>query len=136
VRAVLVLAALAALVGCGVGSSASTGSSTELRITYWAEGRDAGDGRSWTLRCHPNGGTLPKAAAACTKLDAMKVPFARISPRAICTEIYGGPQEAVVAGVHKGKRVWIGLSAKNGCQIARAKKLGFLVPGFQTNPNA
>jgi hypothetical protein len=64
------------------------------------------------------------------------VPFTRISTRAICTEIYGGPQEAVIAGVHNGKRVWIGLSAKNGCQIARAKKLGFLVPGFQTNPNA
>ena len=135
-RIAVLLAVIAALVGCGAGASASAADSTNLKITFWPQGHERGDAKTWTLRCDPNGGTLPKVAAACDKLGALKAPFGRISPRAMCTEIYGGPQEAQIVGTFGGKRIWIALSAKNGCQISRAKKLGFLVPGFNTNPNA
>ena len=57
----------------------------------------------------------------------MKAPFAPIRKDLVCTEIYGGPQQAVIAGRYEGRRVWALLAARNGCEIARWKRLGFLV---------
>jgi hypothetical protein len=36
----------------------------------------------------------------------------------------------------KGARVWAQFSATNGCQIARAKRISFLLPGFATTAGA
>jgi hypothetical protein len=104
--------------------------SDELRVTYWAQGRDRGTPQRWTLRCRPSGGTLPRASAACAKLAAMRRPFEPIPSDRACTEIYGGPQEAIVAGTYGGRRIWIRLGRSNGCEISRFDRLRFLVPAY------
>ena len=102
----------------------------ELRVTFWAEGRERGTPQRWTLRCRPAGGTLPRASAACAKLAAMRKPFAPIPRDSVCTEIYGGPQEAIIAGSFGGQRIWIRLARTNGCEIERFYRLRFLVPAY------
>lgn len=127
-RVAVLLAALTALIGCG--TSAGAAGTTQLRISYWPEGPAAGPAQTWTLRCGPAGGTLPRAAAACRKLAGMTNPFAPIPRDAVCTEQYGGPQVAHVVGAFRGSRVWAQLRNRNGCEIARLKRLAFLVPTF------
>ena len=127
------LIALLAAVGCGAGANAPAAGrsgTTDLKITYWAEGSSAGATRKWTLRCGPAGGSLPQAAAACRKLGAMRNPFAPIARDAMCTEQYGGPQVAVITGNFRGRPLWAQLANRNGCEISRFKRLSFLVPGF------
>ena len=136
-RIATVIAALIAAVWCGAGSAArSAVPATELKITVWPDGRGEGDAKSYTLRCAPAAGTLPKATTACSKLGPMQRPFAPVSRGAVCTEQYGGPQEALVTGRHEGRSVWAVFSATNGCQISRAKRIAFLLPGFETSNNA
>ena len=133
----VLIAVLIAAIGCGA-SQGTAGSTpdTALTITFWPDGRDAGDSKQWTLRCSPAGGTLPRAAATCGRLLAMTKPFAPARKNLVCTDIFGGPQQALIAGRYKGERIWTQLGLRNGCQIARAKKLAFLVPGFSANPNS
>lgn len=130
-RVALLLTALIALVGSG--SSAGAAARTELKISYWPQGRAAGNVQTWTLRCAPAGGTLPRPGIACQKLAGMKSPFAPIPRDAMCTEQYGGPQLAMVSGVFRGKRFSTQLQRRNGCEIARFKRLVFLVPTFNAN---
>jgi hypothetical protein len=123
--------------GCGAGQSATTAPAqapeTDLQITLWEQGRTQRAAPTrWTLKCDPNAGTLPKRAAACDKLESMSNPFAPPRKGLVCTDQYGGPQQAVIAGRHEGKRVWIALAARNGCEIARWNKLRFLVGGMST----
>ena len=126
------LIVLLAAVGCGTGASAPAASSgaTDLKITYWPQGRTAASAKKWTLRCAPAGGTHPQAASACRKLAAMSSPFAPIPKDAVCTEQYGGPQVALITGTFRGHALWAQLAARNGCEIARFKRLSFLVPGY------
>ena len=79
---------------------------------------------------------MPRAAAVCRQLAAMTKPFAPRSKNLVCTDQYGGPQQAVIAGTHRGNRVWTTIGMRNGCDISRAKRLAFLVPGFSANPNS
>ena len=135
------MALLIAVVIAAIGGGASQGAAgstpeTELTISYWPEGRGTEPPERWTLRCDPAGGTVPRAAAVCRQLAAMTKPFVRRSKSLVCTDQYGGPQQAVIAGTHKGSRVWIVIGMRNGCDISRAKRLAFLVPGFSANPNS
>jgi hypothetical protein len=129
-----VLIAVIAAVVVGSASSAGAGSSpsTELRISFFEDGQTvaAGADKSWTLRCDPAGGTLPRRVAACQKLDQMRNPFAPMRKDLQCTQIYGGPERAVITGTYEGKRVWVLLAQRNGCEIARWRKLAFLVGGI------
>jgi hypothetical protein len=136
-RTALLIAVLVAAVGCGAsqGASAST-PGTELTISFWPEGRSAKQPERWTLRCNPAGGTVPRAAAVCRQLYALTKPFAPRSKNLVCTDQYGGPQQAVIAGTHRDSRVWVLIGMRNGCDISRAKRLAFLVPGFSANPNS
>jgi hypothetical protein len=140
--AVAVVAGLA--VGCGSAASAPSASpsgserETSLRISYWSEGNDEQKTSDkpddqWTLRCDPAGGSLPKDAEACRKLKTMKRPFAPPRKDLQCTQQFGGPQEAVISGTYLGDRVFARLSLTDGCQIARFKRLGFLIPGFRVS---
>ncbi|MHB1244333.1 MAG: SSI family serine proteinase inhibitor [Gaiellaceae bacterium] len=133
-RVVLLLAILAAVLGSG--ASAASAASSELRITYWSEGRTQGTARAWTLRCGPVGGTLPRPGGACQKLAGMRSPFAPVPRDAVCTQQYGGPQEALVQGVYRGGRIWARLTLRDGCQIARFKRLAFLVPTFSAGASS
>jgi subtilisin inhibitor-like len=129
----VLIAVIAAVVGCGA-SSAGTGATppTDLRISFFEDGQVAAAGadKTWTLRCDPAGGTLPRRIAACQKLDQMRNPFAPLRKDLQCTQIYGGPERAVITGTYEGKRVWTLLAQRNGCEIARWRKLAFLVGGI------
>jgi hypothetical protein len=137
--AVIAAVIAAAGLGCGSASSASGEDTadepnTELTISYWAEGRDEGGVKRWTLRCDPVGGTHTRRGSACSRLYGMQRPFAPQKDVQFCTQIYGGPDQAVISGEHRGNRVWVLLSLSDGCKIARFKQLEFLVPGLRVGP--
>lgn len=103
--------------------------STSLQITVWPNGEGHTPKRTYTLRCAPPGGTLPHRAKACTALAALKAPFAPTPKDIACTQIYGGPQEALVTGRFRGHFVRAHFSRRNGCEIARWTRVSFLFPG-------
>ena len=107
--------------------------STSLHITVWPDGMGQPAKKVYTLKCAPVGGTLPKRAAACTKLMRATRPFAPTPQGTACTMIYGGPQEALVTGYFRGKLVRARFSRKDGCEIARWNRVLFLFPGASAN---
>ncbi len=123
-RRVVVLGLVAAaLAACATGA-AGTSQETSLTVTYWSEGIAAGDRVSWTLRCEPPGGTLPRPGVACGRLADGGARFVTPVPDGtVCTEIYGGPQVARVKGTLAGRRVWATFTRTNGCQISRWDRL-------------
>jgi hypothetical protein len=138
-----VLALLAVCVGLVACSTASGGpsSGTSLRIAYWEDGMGAmpplgaKPDAAWTLRCNPAGGSLARPARACDRLQTGgRALFAPLSPKVVCTEIYGGPQRARVTGVLDGRPVWATFSRSNGCHIARWARVSpwLLPPGGVT----
>jgi Subtilisin inhibitor-like len=104
--------------------------STSLRVTYWESSANASSRVTWTLRCDPPRGSLPRPTRACKKLarGGSRL-FAPLQPDAVCTEIYGGPQKARVVGRVNGKRVWATFTRSNGCEIGRWQRISpWLVP--------
>lgn len=127
-------ASIVALVVAVVAASASAApsSGTSLRITYWENSARPLDRVIWTLRCNPAGGTLPRPVRACTRLLAGGTKlFAPRPKNAVCTEIYGGPQKALVVGTVRGQPLRGVLSRRNGCEIARWQRISpwLLPPG-------
>ncbi len=113
---------LIALVALLLGGSPSA----VLRITVWPQGRGHA-ARVATLRCNPAGGTLRTPATACRRLGAFPAnPFAPTPPGLACTQIYGGPEEALVTGRFRGRRVWARFKQTDGCAVARWNRLSFL----------
>jgi len=102
---------------------------TSLHVSVWPNGQDHGPRRTYTLTCAPARGTLHHAAAACRRLAGLKTPFAPTPPGTACTQIYGGPQEALVVGRFRGRPVRARFNRRNGCEIARWTRLAFLFPG-------
>jgi hypothetical protein len=82
----------------------------------------------WTLRCPSGAGTLPDAARACEQLARVDDPFAPVPKNTACTQVYGGPEEADVRGVYRGRPVNAHFDRGNGCEIDRWDKVGFLFP--------
>ena len=121
-RSIVVLSALALTLA----ASAAASGTTSLRIRVWPEGQ-GGRLTTWTLRCDPVGGTHPRAARACRVLASLENPFAPVPPTMACTQIYGGPQVAIVTGVFRGRRVWARFKRSDGCQIARWERVGALL---------
>jgi subtilisin inhibitor-like len=103
--------------------------STSLNITVWPNGQGHPGKKTYTLRCAPVGGSLPHRAEACTKLARMSRPFAPTPKDMACTELYGGPQEALVTGRLRGYSVSARFSRKDGCEIARWNRVRFLFLG-------
>lgn len=118
-----------ALVACSA-ASGGAGSGTTLRIAYWEDGTGLEPDAVWTLRCDPAGGTLSRPGRACRKLAVGGARlFEPVSPSAVCTEIYGGPQRARVTGLLEGRRIWATFTRSNGCHIARwARVSPWLLP--------
>lgn len=75
--------------------------------------------QEWTLTCQPAGGDHPAPAAACAALRDATGTFKPVPPDAICTQIYGGPQQATIEGVWRGEHVRASYNRKNGCEIHR-----------------
>jgi hypothetical protein len=103
--------------------------STSLNITVWPHGAGNPGKHNYTLTCAPVRGTLPHRAAACTKLMKVQNPFAPTPKGIACTQIYGGPQEALVTGRFRGNLIRAHFGRKDGCQIARWNRVQFLFPG-------
>jgi hypothetical protein len=125
------LGALLAIVTVGLTAAAAGGATggTELRIAYREDGSRPRTQRVWTLRCGPPGGTHAAPANACRGLIRVGWrAFLPVPPATVCTQIYGGPQTAVVSGVVAGRPVWARLRRENGCEIARWNRLAFLLP--------
>ncbi|MBT2247362.1 serine protease inhibitor [Arthrobacter sp. BHU FT2] len=77
------------------------------------------------------GSTVPDPQAA---LDAVlrngeAVFFPQPGPPRLCTQQYGGPQQAVVTGTFGGRRVYTTLTLTDGCEIARWRALAPLLGG-------
>jgi Subtilisin inhibitor-like len=101
--------------------------SASLHITVWPDGRP-GPHHVWTLRCGTTvGGTLPHRATACERLSRRQNPFAPVPPDVACSEIFGGPQTALVTGRFRGRRVNARFNRRNGCEIARWNRVQFLL---------
>jgi hypothetical protein len=99
--------------------SAATGP-MRLGITVWPEGRQAAESHRHTLSCAPARGTVPRPVRACRLLDRLGAAAFAPTPRGTaCTDIYGGPDQAHVAGLIGGRRVDAHLRLSNGCEIAR-----------------
>lgn len=121
----LVVAAIAS-----ASASAVSSSGTSLRVTYWKDSAKPLERVAWTLRCNPTGGSLPRPARACARLLAGgPTLFARVPLNTACTQIYGGPQKALVVGTVRGRPVRAAFSRTNGCEIARWQRISpWLVP--------
>ncbi|MES4902419.1 MULTISPECIES: SSI family serine proteinase inhibitor [unclassified Streptomyces] len=98
------------------------GSADHLIVTVSRSG-GATDSVTYSLECHPAGGTHPTAQEACDQLDSATVwgrnPFAPVPPGAMCTGQYGGPATAQLRGHWAGRPVDARFSRINGCEIAR-----------------
>ena len=100
---------------------------TSLSIVVFPQGL-GGPSEHSTLTCGPTGGTHPARVAACRRLSALSNPFRRIPEDAVCAEIYGGPDVARIVGTYKGRRIWIQVRRRNGCEIDRWDRLRPLLP--------
>ena len=107
--------------------AAPAGGQTKLSITVWPRGPE-GAADHYTLGCAPARGTLPSPGIACRKLAALSAPFAPTPKDEVCTMIYGGPQVARVTGTLRGRKVWVTLRRRNGCEIDRWNRVSFLLP--------
>jgi hypothetical protein len=134
-RALLTLVAAGTVLTACALALATTPLSTSLRVTYWEDGANAASQVTWTLRCNPARGSLPRPRVACRRLavGGTKL-FAPLPLDAVCTEIYGGPQRARVVGIVAGKRVWATFARTNGCAIGRWNRISpwLLPPGGVT----
>ena len=128
---VLLLVPLLLLTACSEGGKDSL-SSAPLPAPPLYVAIDQGDGtppQEWTLDCAaPENSTHPDAEAACAALEAMDEPFAPLPEHMACTEIYGGPQEALVSGAWSGAKVDLTVRRSNGCQISQWDSLVPLLP--------
>jgi hypothetical protein len=131
-RALVAATVLTALVVPGASGGGSP--ATSLSISVWRDGRANGDALTFTLRCGPTGGSLPRAARACGALSRLEGPFRPVPADAICTAQYGGPSEAFVVGRFQGRRIWTRFHRRNGCHIARWNKHAFLFPIRPASP--
>jgi hypothetical protein len=128
IRALLAFGAVAtALLVGSPPAPARAAAPTALRVTVWPRGT-ARKHTSWTLRCRPPGGSLPQRARACRRLLRLKAPFRPVPHGVACTDIYGGPEVALVTGRFEGRRVRATFRRTNGCEIARWNRVRFLFP--------
>jgi hypothetical protein len=95
---------------------------TELTVTFWPEGRE-GPSQEAALTCDPDGGTHTSPAEACKALRANVDALSPLPPDSICTQIYGGPEEAEIAGTVNGVVIQATFSRQNGCEIDRWDQL-------------
>ncbi len=131
----------ALLAGCGSSESSAPldggisiiAAQTDLDITVWPDGKDKGEPKRYTLSCPEPSGVHPDPEKACEAVyDLNAEDFEPVSPDAICTEIYGGPQQARLEGTFAGGDdvvpVALDLSRENGCQIDLWDRFAKIVP--------
>ena len=123
-RPAAVVAGILVLGACGREEPTAPGvSATELRVTLWPDGR-SGRAVVATLACDPPAGNHPRAAAACRALSENVDALDPVPADAICTQLFGGPEEAEIEGTLEGRAVRASFNKRNGCEIARWERLG------------
>ncbi len=124
-RPLLLLACALALLA----PAAQAAPGTSLAITYIENADRPAERKRWTVRCDPVAGTHPRRAAVCRELSRVgRQAFRAVPQDKACTQIYGGPQVAIVSGRVNGHVVWARLSRADGCQIARWGRIPSLLP--------
>jgi hypothetical protein len=96
---------------------------TSVEVTLWPAGQDDENAQTAVLECEPSGGTHPNPEEACAALFAEEDALQSVAGNVACTQIYGGDQEAHIAGVVRGNPVDAMLSRSNGCEIDRWDRL-------------
>src|SRR5215212_1836248 len=120
-RIVIVVAALALLVGCGEDDepAAAPARLAELTVTVDRDGDGSAAPKTAAVRCDAEGDS-----EACRALAALRAKaFAPTPGDVACTELYGGPQTATVRGTLRGEAIDARFSRVNGCEIARWGKI-------------
>ena len=95
---------------------------TRLTITI-AKSTTPGHNATFTLMCHPTGGTHPDPTNGCAKLDKFGAsgtdPFAPVPSNQACSMVYGGPATAQITGSWQGRSINATFNRSNGCQTTR-----------------
>jgi len=122
------------LLALSLPASASSTGKDQLRIVIWPYGTESTVRSDWTLSCRPAGGTLPRPARACRRLASLDRPFAPVPAGIACSQIFSGPQVALVTGTYAGQRIWVRFRRTDSCQTERWNRVAFLFPS--RNPAA
>src|SRR3954468_8342628 len=126
--------ALATMLALALASAAGAAApATRLTISVYPNGTDSTIVHRYRLVCDPAPGTVPRPTRACTALARLAQPFAPVVVRT-CAQLSGGPQEAVVTGMVRGRPVSAHLSLADSCQTARWRRVVAVVPGFSDTP--
>jgi hypothetical protein len=84
---------------------------------------------TWRLTCNPPGGDHPDPETACRVLDRDgEWALPPVPKNKLCTQVYGGPEQATITGTWRGRPVASRLSLINGCETARWAALIGLLP--------
>ena len=117
---------VATLAGCGgddPGRPTQETRRTEVRITLDRDGNGGEEARSKLLTC-PSADHM----SACRRLAALPAAaFAPVSPDAVCTLVYGGPEVGRIRGRIEGRRVDATFTREDGCEIARYERVESLL---------
>jgi hypothetical protein len=111
---------------CGEGAATEEPAAppeTSIEVTFWPQGRDGGREQTAVLTCDPAAGTHPLPDEACGALERNEDALAPVPGDAVCTQIFGGQQEARVVGIVRGRSIDARLNRTNGCEIARWDRL-------------
>lgn len=133
-RRLVVTAAASFAAVASIPSAHSSTSGDHLTVTV----QHAGGGRDGRheLRCHPDGGTHPRAGEACRAVERNtrwgRDTFAQVPEGELCTMRYGGPATAHVTGTWGGRPVDATYDRSNGCEIARWDRFMPLLPDLGT----
>jgi hypothetical protein len=134
------VAALLATSACGASTAASPAAGPTARESSSSPSvtaeelvivvqDDAGETQTWRLTCDPPGGTHPDPTAACQALAKNgATALAPVPKGTMCSQVYGGPQTAVITGTWHGEPVRSRLSLVNGCETKRWQALTGLLP--------
>jgi hypothetical protein len=115
-----------AAAACGESEEAGqrAGPQTSIDVTLWPDGRGTGESRTVVLTCEPAGGSQADPEEACAALYNEEDALEPVAGDVACTQIYGGPQEARIAGVVRGRAVDVLFNRSIGCEIERWARLG------------
>ncbi|MBB2924773.1 SSI family serine proteinase inhibitor [Cellulomonas cellasea] len=102
------------------GSPTAAPAAVGASLTVTLDETGTGAVRTMTLTCDPVGGDHPDPAAACAALAAAGPGAFDLPPGDLmCTQLFGGPQVALVEGTVAGVPVSARFSRTDGCEIGR-----------------
>lgn len=126
-RIVLCCLALVVPAGCGAEEQAAapapSAPATQLTVRVDADGDGPEPARQERISC----AEPPEGAACAAAADLRPADLAPVPDDVACTELFGGPQTATIAGTLDRERVEARFSRVNGCEIARWDKVAPLL---------